>query len=227
MVTTWIFDLDDTLVRSEPVWHPSEVDLYRHLGFKFDADFVANYKGKNAMEVARSIRDHVGSEVSVEECGAFLRSSLIRYSRTPGPEIIAGATRLLERVYPRRALIASGSPRPVIDTVVEHFAWGELLHGWISTEEVPAGKPAPDVFLEAARRAGVVADECVVVEDSRHGVRAVRAAGMRCVGVPRTDSREICGEVDWCVHSLDDIDPPEIEAEAKTLPRRAKKAGEE
>lgn len=225
MVTTWIFDLDDTLVRSEPIWHPAEIDLYRHLGFEFDPDIVDTYKGKNAMGVARRIRDHVGSAVSVEECGAFLRSSLIRYSRTPGPELIDGATRLLKRVYPRRALIASGSPLPVIDTVVEHFSWGELLHGWISTEEVPAGKPAPDVFLEAARRAGVVADECVVVEDSRLGVSAARAAGMWCVGVPRPESREICGEVDWCVDKLDEIDPIQIEAETKTLPRAANNAG--
>jgi HAD superfamily hydrolase (TIGR01509 family) len=90
--------------------------------------------------------------------------------------------------YVRRAGLltaaASGSSAPVLERVLAAAGLDAELQVVVSAEEVARGKPAPDVFLEAARRLGVPAPECLVVEDSRHGVEAARSAGMRCMAIP-------------------------------------------
>ena len=86
-----------------------------------------------------------------------------------------------------RLAVASSSGPAVIDTTLTALGVRPLFEAIVSGVEVARGKPAPDVFLEAARRLGVAPEACLVVEDSERGVRAARAAGMRCVAVP-------CGE---------------------------------
>jgi HAD superfamily hydrolase (TIGR01509 family) len=88
-----------------------------------------------------------------------------------------------------RLAIASSSSPSVIDTTLTTLGVRELFQTIVSGVEVARGKPAPDVFLKAAQRLGVAPERCVVVEDSERGVRAARAAGMRCVAVPCGETR--------------------------------------
>ena len=83
-----------------------------------------------------------------------------------------------------RLALASSANRSLIDTVLEQAGLAELFEATVSSEEVPRGKPAPDVFLEAARRLGVPPERCAAVEDSGNGIRAAHAAGMRVVAIP-------------------------------------------
>lgn len=207
----WIFDLDDTLIVAAPVWQRAETELYERLGSHFREELVASYKGLNSLGVAGRILEYSGStDYTSEECAIYLRDALLRYSMDPGAIAIDGATELLKSLGPR-VIIASGSPFPVIQASVDRFGWGELVDLSISSEEVPMGKPAPDVFLEAARRAGVIPDECIVVEDSFNGVTAARNAGMFCIAVPSGDRDSICREADLCYSNLREIDPVAIE----------------
>jgi HAD superfamily hydrolase (TIGR01509 family) len=85
--------------------------------------------------------------------------------------------------------LASSSGPAVIETTLTTLGVRPLFDAVVSGVEVARGKPAPDVFLEAAKRLGVAPEACVVVEDSERGVRAARAAGMRCVAVPCAETR--------------------------------------
>ena len=85
--------------------------------------------------------------------------------------------------------VASSANRPLIDLVLELSGMAGLFRATVSSEEVPRGKPAPDVYLEAARRLEVAPQQCVAVEDSTNGIRSASAAGMRVVAVPRPDFR--------------------------------------
>jgi HAD superfamily hydrolase (TIGR01509 family) len=88
-----------------------------------------------------------------------------------------------------RLAVASSSRMDVIEATLDGLGVGGLFDAIVSAVDVPRGKPAPDVFLEAARRLAVPPETCVVIEDSERGVQAARAAGMRCVAIPCSVTR--------------------------------------
>jgi HAD superfamily hydrolase (TIGR01509 family) len=91
----------------------------------------------------------------------------------------------VERLAARWPLgLASSSNRELIDLVLELSGLAEYFKATVSSEEVPRGKPAPDVYLEAARRLGVSPSRCAAVEDSENGIRSAKAAGMRVLAIP-------------------------------------------
>jgi beta-phosphoglucomutase-like phosphatase (HAD superfamily) len=188
MIRACIFDLDDTLVSGATVWRRAEEALFTRLGATFDPILAQSYRGLNAFGVGSVIYDALGpTDISAESCGTFLRDRLIGFSRTESVEL-PGATetiRLSSGLCP--TAIASGSPREVIETVIGKFAWTQCVSEYVSSEEVPSGKPEPDVFLETARRLSCIPDECLVIEDSVHGAVAAKRAGMTCFVVPSAD----------------------------------------
>jgi HAD superfamily hydrolase (TIGR01509 family) len=98
---------------------------------------------------------------------------------------LAGAIRLLERLSVRRIVVAvaTSAPAPNVTHTLGEIGLTHLLASVVRGDQVPNGKPAPDVFLEAARRLGVDPSECLAFEDAPMGVEAAVAAGMRCVAV--------------------------------------------
>ena len=211
MISCWIFDLDDTLVGSKPVWERAERRLYELLDSSFDEEYAETYKGLNAKDVGRAIWERVRPEKqSAEWCGVTMRDLLVRSARTRCSPI-AGAAELLELVEKDFVIaVASGSPLPVIEAVLEQTGWRENVSVTVSSEEVESGKPAPDVFLEAAIRLGVAPVECIVVEDSLAGVTAAKKARMRCVAVPSGDAAGISELADFCFPDLGSIDPKRV-----------------
>jgi HAD superfamily hydrolase (TIGR01509 family) len=114
---------------------------------------------------------------------AVVERMLARYGEAP--PLIPGAVEAVRRVGGRVPLaIASSSNRELIDVVLRASGLARDFDATVSSEEVPRGKPSPDVYLEAARRLGVDPARCGAVEDSHNGIRSAKAAGMRVVAVP-------------------------------------------
>jgi beta-phosphoglucomutase-like phosphatase (HAD superfamily) len=106
--------------------------------------------------------------------------------------------------------LASSSNRPLIDTVLEVSGLAPFFRATVSSEEVARGKPAPDVYLEAARRLGVAADRCAAIEDSHAGIRSAHAAGMRVIAIPNPTyppGDDALSQADVVVGSLDELSP--------------------
>jgi HAD superfamily hydrolase (TIGR01509 family) len=103
--------------------------------------------------------------------------------------------------------LASSSPRTFIEAVLRKFNLLEHFDCIVSGEEVDKGKPAPDVYLEAAKLLETDAGQCVVIEDSKNGVAAAKAAGMRCIGFvnPNSGNQDL-SKSDLTVHSIRDIE---------------------
>jgi HAD superfamily hydrolase (TIGR01509 family) len=102
-----------------------------------------------------------------------------------GLPLIDGAVESVRRLAGRWPLgLASSSNRPLIDLALAEMGVADLFRATVSSEEVPRGKPAPDVYLEAARRLGVPPERIAAVEDSANGIRAAHAAGMRTIAIP-------------------------------------------
>ena len=125
--------------------------------------------------------------------------------------VIEGAPDAVRRLAGRFPLaVASSSNRPLIDLVLELTGLAGLFRATVSSEEVARGKPAPDVYLEAARRLGVEAARCAAVEDSHGGIRSAKAAGMRVIAIPNPaypPDEEALAQADVTIRSLTELTP--------------------
>jgi HAD superfamily hydrolase (TIGR01509 family) len=130
--------------------------------------------------------------------------------------LVPGALDAVRRIGARWPLgIASSSNRPLIKLFIELTGTRELFRATVSSEEVERGKPAPDVYLEAARRLGVDPAKCVAIEDSENGIRSASAAGLRVVAIPNRvfpPSEETLSLADAVLGSLDELTPEVIES---------------
>ena len=198
--------MDDTLISSGSTWIHAELKLYEHLGHPYSIEAASGYKGMNAMDVGRSIWRHCRPDgVTEDECGQMLRGWLLEEFRgTLNP--MPGADALLNSLHGRiDMMVASGSPAEGIKSVLDRLGWDRYFKQIISSEEVAKGKPAPDVFLEAAHRMGSTPSESLVIEDSLHGLRAAQNAGMDCIIIPRPDDLLIQNEAPIMFPRLDEI----------------------
>jgi HAD superfamily hydrolase (TIGR01509 family) len=137
--------------------------------------------------------------------------------------VIPGAKEAVERIAARWPLgLASSSNRELIDLVLELLGVAHLFRATVSSEEVARGKPAPDVYLEAARRLGIDPARAAAVEDSHNGILAARAAGMRVVAIP--NDRFPPGEDALAAADVVLASPAELTAET-VEPRRRDRSG--
>jgi len=180
-----IFDLDGTLVDSEDNYFEADRILLEEYGVAFHPDMKKKYVGySNFLMMEELHRDYTlpdGPEVLLEKKNAIYLD-LARRNTPAFPEM-----RRLLPLLEKRGLalaIASGSSPSVIDEVLAVAGIDAHFPLRLSAEEVPRGKPAPDIFLEAARRLALPPDSLVVMEDAKYGVEAAVRAGMRCVAIP-------------------------------------------
>jgi HAD superfamily hydrolase (TIGR01509 family) len=179
-----VFDLDGVIVDSEHVWDEVREELARERGGRWHDRAQTDMMGMSSPEWSRYMHDVIGLPESPAEIDAeVVRRMLDRY--TEQLPLVDGAVEAVSRLAGSfRLALASSSNRPVIDAVLEVSGLAPLFEATVSSEEVARGKPAPDVFLEAAARLAVDPDGCAAVEDSGNGIRAAHAAGMRVLAIP-------------------------------------------
>ncbi|ROQ99387.1 HAD superfamily hydrolase (TIGR01509 family) [Streptomyces sp. 2132.2] len=181
-----IFDLDGTLVDSEPNYYESgRRTLARHGVPDFTWEQHTRFIGIGTLETLEILRERYRIEAPVEQLLAEQNAAYLELART-GTEAFPEMRTFVERLHAEGIpmAVASGSSREAIDAVLVGTGLDGLLTTVVSAEEVAHGKPAPDVFLEAARRLGAAPADCVVVEDAAPGALAAQAAGMSCVAIP-------------------------------------------
>ncbi|WP_330295100.1 HAD family hydrolase [Streptomyces sp. NBC_00503] len=181
-----IFDLDGTLVDSEPNYYESgRRTLERHGVPGFTWEEHSRYIGIGTLETLEILRERYAIPAPVEQLLAEQNAAYLELARTH-TEAYPQMRTFVERLHADGVpmAVASGSSLEAIDAVLAGTGLDALLTTVVSAEEVAQGKPAPDVFLEAARRLGAEPADCVVVEDAAPGALAARAAGMDCVAIP-------------------------------------------
>ena len=141
--------------------------------------------GMSAPEWSRYMHDVIGLTESPAEIDELVVERLLeRYAEQPPVDRRSGRRRAEARTESFRLALASSSNRRVIDAVLDAAGLASAFEATVSSEEVDRGKPAPDVFLEAASRLDLPPGHCAAVEDSGNGIRAAHAAGMRVVAIP-------------------------------------------
>jgi HAD superfamily hydrolase (TIGR01509 family) len=183
-VAAVVFDLDGILVDSEQVWDAARRDVVAEHGGTWRDEATRDMLGMSAPEWSRYVVDRLGVALAPEEVNRAVVDALLREYDERLP-LLPGAREAVERMAERWPLgLASSSNRPVIDLVLDRMGVTDKFAATVSSEEVGRGKPAPDVYLEAARRLAVDPAACTAIEDSENGIKSAHAAGMRVVAIP-------------------------------------------
>ncbi|MBB5938451.1 HAD family hydrolase [Streptomyces zagrosensis] len=181
-----IFDLDGTLVDSEPYYFEAGRRTLAAYGVTdFEWEDHTRFIGIGTRETMTMLRSEYGIDASVDELLASKNRHYLELA-SGSTEAFPAMRKFVEELYAQGhpIAVASGSSRLAIETVLAATGLDAQLTTFVSAEEVGRGKPEPDVFLEAARRLAVEPADCVVVEDAPPGAEAAHRAGMRCIAVP-------------------------------------------
>ncbi len=199
------------LVDSEIWWDEIRAEFAAHQGRGWTLEDRAAVMGANSSAWARIMRERLGLPMGEHEIERTIVGAMVERYRREGATVIDGAVDAVRRIAAEMPVaLASSAHRAVIDAALAATGLGEAFTVVVSSDEVAHGKPAPDVYLEAARRLDLDPPDCLVVEDSLNGVRAAKAAGMTVVLVPNSSippppgARELA---DLVLPRLADLDP--------------------
>jgi len=179
-----VFDLDGVLLDSEQLWDEARRHVVTRQGGRWRPEATAALQGMSAPEWSRYLRDELSVPLDPPTIDRLVVDDLLDRYRRDLP-LVPGAREAVGRLGQRWPLaLASSSNRTVIEEVLAVAGLTASFAVVVSSEEVQRGKPAPDVYLETARRLGRPPRSCAAVEDSANGIRAAIAAGMPVVAVP-------------------------------------------
>jgi HAD superfamily hydrolase (TIGR01509 family) len=182
-----IFDLDGVLLDSERAWESARRKLAVESGGHWFDDAQGQMMGMSSPEWTRWMHNELGVPLEPEAIFDAVTKELSEAYRAKLP-LLPGARQAVTRMAEHWPLaIASSSSRILIDLVLDLAELDRFFKGSVSSEEVERGKPAPDVYLEAAAKLGIEPSKCVAIEDSTNGIKAGVAAGMRVVAIPERD----------------------------------------
>jgi HAD superfamily hydrolase (TIGR01509 family) len=207
------FDLDGVLVESEAVWNAARMDIALAHGGRWPPEAQRVMMGMSSREWSTYMHEQLGVASSPEQISETVVGRLAELYKNHLP-LIPGARETviaLAAVWP--LALASSANRTIIDLVLELAAIERCFAATVSSEEVERGKPAPDVYLEAARRLGVPAPRCAAVEDSSNGLRSAAAAGMTVFAVPNREfppSDDALALASDVLHSISELTPERV-----------------
>ena len=215
-----IFDLDGVLVESEGLWNRAKRELADAHGVPWPDDAERTMMGMSSPEWSGYLAD-LGVPLAP---GAISDAVVTRLSEIYAEELplLPGAQEAVRRLAARWPLgVASSSNRPIIELVLGEAGVQGCFAVTVSSEEVARGKPAPDVYLEAARRLGAEPGDCVAIEDSTNGLRAAHAAGMGVVAIPNREFAPDPEAVELAGAALESL----AELDAEVVKRAARDPG--
>jgi HAD superfamily hydrolase (TIGR01509 family) len=213
-----VFDLDGLLLDTEQVWDEVRETLTKERGGRWHDRAQADMMGMSSTEWSRYMHESLGLADPPEALNRLVVERMRERYRKRLP-LVDGAVEAVRRIGTRWPLgLASSSNRELIDLALELMGVADLFRITVSSEEVEHGKPAPDVYLEAARRLGTEPRSVVAAEDSAAGIRSAKAAGMGVVAVPNPHFRppeDVLALADVVLASLAELTPDAVESASR------------
>jgi HAD superfamily hydrolase (TIGR01509 family) len=209
-----VFDLDGVLLDTEELWDEARRQIAEERGGRWRPDAQRAMMGMSSPEWSRYMHDVIGVPDTPDRISEEVVERLAELYRRELP-LVDGAIEAVRRIGARWPLgIASSSNRPLIDLFLDLTGTRDLFQATVSSEEVAHGKPAPDVYFEAAARLGEAPDRCVAIEDSENGIRSAAAAGISVLAIPNAvfpPNSEVLSLADVVLDSLAELTPDVIE----------------
>jgi HAD superfamily hydrolase (TIGR01509 family) len=182
-----VFDMDGVLIDSEPVWERVRRGFVASRGGRWPADAQDRLMGMSTAEWSAYISADFGVGLTPQQVASQVIAAMAAEYSKHLP-LLPGAIDAVRSLSGRWPLgVASSSPRSLIATVLDTAGLASSFAAFVSSEEVPRGKPAPDVYLAAAERLSVSPKACAAIEDSSNGLRSAAAAGFTVIAIPRPE----------------------------------------
>jgi HAD superfamily hydrolase (TIGR01509 family) len=179
-----IFDMDGVLLNSEPLYRNTNRAVFKELGADITPEEQESFTGAGATRLWTFVKNRAGAGQSVEELIALAAER--KYQQLSQAELTPteGITEVLKHLKHNGHLlaIASSGLKRNISVILHKLDMEQYFDLIVSGDEIPNGKPDPDIFLAAASYLNMPPSACIVVEDSTNGVAAAKAAGMYCIG---------------------------------------------
>ena len=208
-----IFDLDGVLIDSEGVWDAARREVALQHSGRWPPDAQRTMMGMSSTEWSAYMHDELGVVLDPTQISQTVVSRLKELYQQRLP-LMPGAQDTVISFSRRWPLgLASSANRPILELVLDLAGLTDRFAATVSSEEVPHGKPAPDVYLETARRIGIEPTACIAVEDSSNGIRSAATAGMRVIAVPNQQfppTDEALELADDVLASLEQLTPDRI-----------------
>jgi len=201
-----IFDMDGVIIDSMPLHMQIEQDMFEEYGIKISKEDHETFAGKTDYYMWGILKERFHIEPSIDELTEMKVQRFIE--KLDEVKLEDGIYEFILTVHREKykLALASSNDRKIVDEVLKKFNLSEYIQVSVSGQEVVKGKPDPEIFLKAAEMLGVQANNCIVIEDAFAGVRAAKAAGMKCVGYrnPHSGNQDL-SEADLIVDSLREI----------------------
>ncbi len=182
-----VFDMDGVLVDSEVYWDKSRVDFARDRGKVWTDEFQRLAMGRSTVGWARVMQEKLALDDTIDEIIAEMKARVIAHYEERMPTRPGALESVSHMQQHFRVGLASGSPTEIIKAVLSITGLDQIFEVMIYGDEVPRGKPAPDIYLEALEQLGVAPAVSLGIEDSANGLRSLKAAGMLAVAAPSPD----------------------------------------
>ena len=201
-----IFDMDGVIVDSEPLHQKAFETLFEELGKKHDHGIVfQDYYGRSDGALLRDFIDKHKLPNELEALSARKLKYFLGYLRERRPVFKELQVLIPELAQRYKLAIATSSDHHVADVVMEISGLGPHFQLIVAREDVRFPKPDPEVYFTTARKLGVRPSTCCVIEDSAHGVRAAKMAGMTCIGLTTSLPPEKLSRADHIARNYEDV----------------------
>jgi HAD superfamily hydrolase (TIGR01509 family) len=181
----FLFDCDGTLADTMPLHYRAWRSTLDPLGAEYPEELFYEWGGTPTREIVALLNDRNGVAMPVEATARHKEEAFLALLGEATPiESVMGIARA-RIAAGQGAAVVTGGTRRVTERILQTIGAANLFSTLVTSEDVAHGKPAPDCYLEAARRLGATPPSCLVFEDTRIGLAAATAAGMQAVHVPR------------------------------------------
>lgn len=208
MEKAFIFDMDGVIIDSEPIHDMVDMEVAAEFKIHLDHNRLQRYVGMRSRDVWESIINEDQLPLTVEQLLVIADKRKVDFIEASYVQPIKGITGLLQQLKESnyRIGLASSSSIEMIDAILNKLGINSYFEFKVSGDEVNFGKPAPDIYLESARRLNVLPNNCIVLEDSEHGIAAGNAAGMKTIGFanPGSGNQDLT-KANYNVNSIEDV----------------------
>lgn len=209
MTKAFIFDMDGVIIDSEPLHFESDRIVMREFGIELTDEELNPYVGVDNLQMWSELREKYSIDLSIDELLERQHSSKLELLETEELETIRGIDSLILDLQEKGIAIAlaSSSAMEFIKLVLKKLGITDYFNVIVSGEQMKKGKPAPDIFLKAAELLKIRPGNCIVLEDSKHGVDAAKSAGMKCIGFinPNSGNQDL-SNADTIVSTLENLE---------------------